>query len=437
VTQARENGPRILERPDHPISRNNISRNTVKVLYRLDKAGYKGYMVGGSVRDLMLGREPKDFDVSTDARPEEVRRLFRNSRTIGRRFRLVHVYFRGEVVEVATFRREPDPEKQKSGDDELLITSDNTYGTPREDAFRRDFTVNALFYDISDFSVLDYVGGLEDLEARMIRTIGEPEVRFQEDPVRMLRACEFAGRLGFSIDQDSQRAIYDLRQEVEKASPARLTEEVVQLLKCGSAAAAADWMLDLGLAEVLLPELHALEDSAERGPADLSGILVALDSMVQSGRELSDIVLLALLLLPEVLVRRHRIEARNRQPLSRQALQGLIEEILEPFLTRFTVSKVRAQHIHLAIFGFLRMCEPSWTAAERVRLARKAYFQDSLALFEMLVEATGEGREALEPWKAAAAKAAPKDRPKEGASGQRGRPGGRRSGRRRPRRRNR
>ena len=140
--------PHILARPDHPISRSNISENTLKVLYRLHNQGYRAYLVGGAVRDLMLGRQPKDFDIGTDARPNDVRRLFRNSRIIGRRFRLVHVFFQDEIVEVSTFRRDPQPEDQTGDDGELLITDDNTYGTPREDAFRRDFTVNALFYDI-------------------------------------------------------------------------------------------------------------------------------------------------------------------------------------------------------------------------------------------------------------------------------------------------
>ena len=225
--------PRILERSQHPISRKNISSNALKVLYRLHRKGHQAYLVGGSVRDLMLGLSPKDFDVGTDAAPHEVRRLFRNSRIIGRRFRLVHVVFGPEVIEVSTFRRDPDPRQQDSEDGELLITSDNVFGTPREDAFRRDFTINALFYDIADFSVIDYVGGIEDLERRIVRVIGDPDVRMQEDPVRMMRACEFAGRLDFGIDRDTQESIQRHRQKLEMASPARLTEEVVQLLRCG------------------------------------------------------------------------------------------------------------------------------------------------------------------------------------------------------------
>ena len=215
---AAEADPVVRPRPEHPISRSSISENTLKVLYRLHKTGYRAYLCGGGVRDLLLGRRPKDFDVATDARPEEIRRVFRNSRVIGRRFRLVHVFFGDEIVEVATFRREPPPEEQAGDEDEgLLITSDNTYGTAREDAFRRDFTINALFYDIADFSVIDYVGGLADLDQRVLRAIGDPDVRFQEDPVRMLRACEFAGRLGFRIEPRTQEATHRQRRELEAA----------------------------------------------------------------------------------------------------------------------------------------------------------------------------------------------------------------------------
>ena len=231
MSVALPDGARILARSDHPVSRRNIDINAVKVLNRLHRAGFKSYLVGGAVRDLLLGRRPKDFDVGTDARPQQIRRLFRNSRIIGRRFRLAHVYFREGIIEVSTFRGTPDPEGQAAAPGEILITDDNVFGSPAEDASRRDFTVNALIYDISDFSVIDFVGGIEDLERGLIRTIGDPDVRFQEDPVRMLRACEMAGRLGFEIDADTRDAIVRQRREIAKASAPRMAEEIGQILE--------------------------------------------------------------------------------------------------------------------------------------------------------------------------------------------------------------
>lgn len=395
--------PRILPRSEHPISRKDIAPNALKVLYRLHHAGYKAYMVGGSVRDLMLGRRPKDFDVGTDARPNEIRRLFGNSRIIGRRFRLVHIYFHdGSTVEVSTFRRDPDPDEQRTEPGELLITSDNTYGTPRQDAFRRDFTINALFYDISDYSVLDYVGGIEDLERRVVRCIGKPELRFQEDPVRMLRACEFAGRLGFGIEGNTQEAIQRFRREMDKASPARVTEEIAQLLRCGHAGAAMQWMLELGLLEVLLPEAYAMLQAGSRGLGDFGQILPVVDRLVADGRKLSDSSLIAAVLLPKILLRRYDLEAQSRRPMSRAAIEGLIHEEVAPFLARFTMSNLRSQQILQALYGFQLLCDPGWAPYERNKLARKPYFDDALTLFEILVLATGEGGDALAGWQAAA-----------------------------------
>jgi poly(A) polymerase len=395
--------PRIVPRSDHPISRKSIDTNAVKVLYRLHNAGYLAYMVGGSVRDLLLGRKPKDFDVGTDARPNEVRRLFSNSRIIGRRFRLVHVFFHeGNTVELSTFRRDPDPEEQEVSPGELLITSDNTYGTPRQDAFRRDFTINALFYNVADYSVIDYVGGIDDLERKLVRAIGDPDLRFREDPVRMLRACEFAGRLGFGIEGRTQEAIHRHRRELEKASPARVTEEIAQLLRCGHAGAAMQWMLELGLLEVLLPEAYAMLAAGERGLGDFGQILPVVDRMVAAGRPLPDTALLAALLLPKVTLRRYDIEAIDQRPMSRAAIEALVHEEAAPFLARFTVSHVKSQQVLNALFGFQRMCEPGWSFPERVRFARRPFFDDALLLFEILVEATGGGHEALAEWQAAA-----------------------------------
>ena len=394
---------RTLPRPEHPISRKNVSENTLKVLYRLDNQGYQAYLVGGAVRDLMLGRQPKDFDIGTDARPNDVRRLFRNSRIIGRRFRLVHVFFKGgEIVEVSTFRRDPDPSDQE-GEDELLITDDNTYGDPREDAFRRDFTVNALFYDIEDFSVVDYVGGIEDLERRVIRAIGDPDVRFREDPVRMLRACEFAARLGFGIDETTQEGIHAQRRELEKASPARITEEIIGLLRCGAAAVATQWLMDLDLLEVLLPEAYDMVAVEERGLGRFDKIPGSLDAMVAEGREPSDAAALAALLLPRVLLRRYDIEALDRRPMRRDAIDAMIAEVVGPFLSRLAISRDRAGKIAAALSGFQRLVEPDLAARERMHLAHRPWFDDALTLFEVLVRATGEGGSELDRWRGAAA----------------------------------
>lgn len=413
VSEANEE-PRIVPRSDHPLSRRDINTNALKVLYRLHNAGYLAYMVGGSVRDLMLGRSPKDFDVGTDAKPNEIRRLFSNSRIIGRRFRLVHVYFHdGSTVEVSTFRRNPDPEEQRSAPGELLITSDNTYGSPREDAFRRDFTINALFYNIADYSVIDWSGGIDDLDRKLIRAIGDPGVRFQEDPVRMLRACEFAGRLGFGIEQKTQEAIEHHRKELDKASPARVTEEIAQLLRCGRAGAAMQWMLELGLLEVILPEAYAMLTAGRRGMGEFGQILPVIDRMVAEGRQLSDSALLAAVLLPKVMLRRDDIEALNQRPMSRSAIEVMVEEEISSFLARFTVSNLKSQQITQALIGFQRMLEPVDKLSERVRLARRSWFNDALILFEILVEATGEGHDALAEWQVAARRRPPLKAPED------------------------
>ena len=226
--------PRILQRAEHGISRKEIDESTLKVLYRLHRNGFKAYLVGGSVRDLLLGRTPKDFDVGTDATPQEVRKLFRNGFLVGRRFRLAHIRFgRNQVVEVATFRRHPKPDELPDDPAEHAFFVQNQFGTPREDAFRRDFTINALFYDIANFTVIDHVGGLEDLEKRRLHVIGDPLVRFSEDPVRMLRALEFGARLDFTLSNDILDAIEAKASLIAEAAPARIREEIGALFNLG------------------------------------------------------------------------------------------------------------------------------------------------------------------------------------------------------------
>ena len=399
VSASKSGRPLILSRAEHPVSRSDVDINAIKVLYRLHHGGYKSYMVGGAVRDLMLGRRPKDFDVSTSARPQQIRRLFRNSRIIGRRFRLAHVYFRDGIVEVSTFRRDPDPDAQGSGQSELLITDDNVFGSPEEDAYRRDFTINALFYDISDFSVIDWVDGVEDLRRRQIRVIGDAEVRFQEDPVRMLRACELAGRLDFDIEETAQAAIRSHGREVEKASPARLTEEIFDLLRSGSSNAILQWMMSLGLLEVFLPEAYLVLSAREHGAGEFESIPSVIDDMVARGDKLSDAVVFGALLLPSVLLRRRDVEAVNQRPVHRTALRELTSEVLAPFVTRFALSRQRTDQLHQAIWAFHRFAERWKSAGDRIRFSNHPGFDDALTLLEIMVGATGEGQSNLDLWR--------------------------------------
>src|SRR5476651_340476 len=259
--------PRIVPRQEHPISRRDIDPDALKVLYRLKDAEHTAYLVGGGVRDLLLGRRPKDFDIGTSAHPSQVKKLFRNCWIIGRRFRLAHVKFGPKVIEVATFRRQviageevvqdgvpaPDPTTPEG---EQLIHHDNTFGTPEEDAFRRDFTINALAYDIATFSVIDFVGGLEDLRAGVVRSIGDPDVRLSEDPVRMLRAIALAARLDFMIEPLLLDAIRAHREEIAKSSSPRLLEEYYKILRSGASQKAFRSLANVGLLEPISTELH-------------------------------------------------------------------------------------------------------------------------------------------------------------------------------------
>ncbi len=260
----------ILPRAEHGLSRASISSSALKVLYRLNEAGFQSFLVGGGVRDLLLGREPKDFDVATDAHPEQIRQLFNSCRLIGRRFRLAHVRSGRDVIEVATFRAANElpggvETVQVEHNDEGRILRDNVYGTLEEDAWRRDFSVNALYYDISDFSVVDHVGGLEDLKAGMLRLIGDPEQRYREDPVRMLRAVRFAAKLGFRIHTDSEEPLWELGHLLDDIPAARLFEEVLKLFLGGSALATFELLRRYDLFQFLFPLTDDALELEEQG----------------------------------------------------------------------------------------------------------------------------------------------------------------------------
>jgi poly(A) polymerase len=244
-------GPTIIARPDHAISRQDVDKDTLRVLYRLKDSNYEAYLVGGAVRDLLMGRKPKDFDVATDARPRELRRLFKNSREVGKRFRLVHVFFGPKNIEVATLRSAVEAPPV---DGDLYVEDDNEWGDLESDAFRRDFTINALYYDIRDFAVIDYVGGVADIHAGLVRAIGDPRVRFQEDPVRMLRAIKFAARFGYTIEPQTAAAIAELHGDVLKANRHRVTEEFFRILTQANRAEGIRLLARFGLLADLYPD---------------------------------------------------------------------------------------------------------------------------------------------------------------------------------------
>jgi tRNA nucleotidyltransferase/poly(A) polymerase len=236
------------------LDRAAIDPDADRVVRKLTRAGYKAYLVGGCVRDLLVGKTPKDFDVATSATPNEIKATFRNSRIIGRRFRLAHVFFGSKIIETSTFRANPRDED----DHDLLIRRDNVFGTETEDARRRDFTINGLFYDVEREEVIDHVGGLADLDAKLVRTIGDPEVRFQEDPVRMLRAVKFAARLEFGFEPTTWRALLRWRGEISKCAPPRLLEEIHRLMRGGASRRSFELLVETGILAILSPYLAGL-----------------------------------------------------------------------------------------------------------------------------------------------------------------------------------
>ncbi len=407
--------PRILERPEHTLSRSNIADAALKVLYRLHRAGYLAYLVGGGVRDLLLGRRPKDFDIVTNARPQEIRRLFRNSRVIGRRFRLVHVMFRGEVVEVATFRASPEaPEGPDDWEDAAAADAEedaeseverpplrrdddlDAYGTPAEDAWRRDFTVNALFYNIGDFSVIDYVGGIQDLEAGVIRTIGEPERRFREDPVRMLRAAEYAVRLGFAIEPATMAAVGRTAGMIREASRARLTYELLETLRSGSAASICSAWQGFGLFGAAFPRLGELDRDTVR-------VLEAVDREVAEGRTHPDAALLGTFFL----ARGTRLLAamtRDGQRLRRGELLDQLRDLVDPTGVEMHLPNHAVHLMHQGLFTLAKIARPPERGRQVLKLARQDYFRVALDLARLAAAAGLSDPGPVAAWTRAVAK---------------------------------
>jgi poly(A) polymerase len=290
----------IVPRSDHNISRGNISPNALKVLYRLRSAGFEAFLVGGGVRDLLLERHPKDFDVVTNADPDQIQELFRNCRLIGRRFRLAHVRFGRDVIEVATFRAAGAEAKDddRAHSDSGRILRDNVYGTIDEDVWRRDFTVNALYYNIADFSLWDYVGGLADVRSRTLRLIGDPETRYREDPVRMLRAIRFAAKLDFQLSPEAAAPIASLGRLLRDVPPARLFDELLKLFHAGHAVRSFELLLQYDLLRYLFEDTSALLETEERAKLIefIRTGLAATDARIRADKPVTPMFLYAVFL---------------------------------------------------------------------------------------------------------------------------------------------
>lgn len=280
---------KIYSKEIHKLDVRQIDKEALYVLEKLNASGYVAYLVGGGVRDLLLHKRPKDYDISTSAEPEEIKRLFRNCILIGRRFRLAHIRFGKKIIEASTFRS-GDPE------DDALIVRDNEWGTPEEDVLRRDFTINGLFYDPTDETIIDYVGGFEDLEKGYLKTIGQPFIRFKQDPVRMLRLLKFKARFGFSIDHDAHIALIETKHEITKSSPARILEEVLRMLESGASHSFFSLLIEYGLLQLILPGLASFMETKEGEEIHL--FLQEIDRSITEGKKLDRSVMLSCLIFP-------------------------------------------------------------------------------------------------------------------------------------------
>ncbi|MBI2839636.1 MAG: poly(A) polymerase [Acidobacteria bacterium] len=386
-------GAVVLPRREHGISRSRIDPDALKVLYRLHNSGFKAYLVGGSVRDLLLGKVPRDFDIGTDAHPNQVRRLFRNCRVIGRRFRLAHILFAGgKIVEVATFRRLADPSEDLTPDQKINF---NTFGTPAEDARRRDLTINGLFYDIATFSVIDYVGGLQDLKHRVIRTIKGPAASFQEDPVRIIRVIRHAARNDFRVEPVTWREVMARQSSVMGCSMDRVREEFYKDLKSGSLAAVLELFHASGFLYSLFPEfempgrgrfadridfLHRLMEAAS-----------TIDRQCEGGATAPDVdLLLAQLFLPYFSLHAWRAHPRAEQSLVTYLLERM-DTLLEPVFQRIKIPGDTRKRIRSRIL----LCERIRQAIHSLGsipapLRARPFFEEGLALYRADLERRGE-----------------------------------------------
>ena len=396
------------------INPDRLDLDSLKVVARLKRHGYVAYLVGGCVRDLLCGARPKDYDVATNARPEEIRQVFRQSRLIGRRFRLAHVYFPGgRLVEVATFRATPvqatDEEGEPTGD--LLLTDDNQFGTSEEDALRRDFTINALFYDVQEGRVIDFVGGRADLSAKLVRTIGDPEIRLREDPVRGLRAARIAAKLGFRIADETFAAMVRHAGELPRCAPARVLEEMLKLLRSGASREAFRLLDEARILRVLLPPVaEVLERGGDEAQGRMLARLGALDAMLREGQPVTDAVMLATLL--SFLPLHHDPHSLaegpgfDEEPDTSAQTPPSADKLLAQMSAGARLPRRIADRVR-AILAAQKVLLRSQVRRRRGRdgITRTPHFAESLQWFEIETRASGLHADLLERWKERAAAA--------------------------------
>jgi len=389
----------VISREDHKVSRKFISDHALKVLYRLNQAGFSAYLVGGSVRDLLLKRQPKDFDVATNAHPEQVRKIFRNSRIIGRRFRLVHVYFPKEVIEVSTFRANSQEDTHGVNGETMpiMVSSDNIYGTIEEDAWRRDFTVNALYYNIENFSVMDYAGGMLDLRQRLIRMIGDPTQRFHEDPVRLLRAIRLSAKLGFSVEPNTEAPLFKLPNLLWHVAPARLFDEILKLFFEGNAVVTYKALRHYGYMRILFPVTYeAIKQRNNKRDMEIIRLAMeATDNRFAADKSLNPGFLMSVLLWPAVQL---RLELKRAHPKKMyQALLETVDEVLSKEMQTVSIPK-RLTAMMRAVW----LLQPQLIRRRGKRVFRTLshrYFRAAFDFLELRVQAGENHQEIYQWWK--------------------------------------
>ncbi|RWX50138.1 poly(A) polymerase, partial [Candidatus Electrothrix marina] len=390
--ETEENGRIILSQEEHPILEKDIESEALKVLYRLRDAGYSGYLVGGGVRDLYLGNKPKDFDISTNARPGQLRKLFRNSRTIGRRFRLVQVFFKGnKIIEVSTLRSQSEYD---SNDPDKVLPANNTFGTLEEDAFRRDLTINSLFYEVENKTIIDYVGGVRDLTDGIIRIVGEPEQRIVRDPVRMLRAIRHAARNGFNIEEKTLEAISSHADKLDLCPTSRIRDELLKDLRGGASKAWAELALRTGVFSTLFPFYNELFNDETEGATvkgELLGLLGALDKIYCKGREgrvlLEDAMLFALLLFPWALRHFDLLNNELKGPGYHRLSKSIRAELDQVFARRLNLKRAIKDKITTLFVNMSSLKKNRKNDTWPAWLRRKSYFLDCSRFYALYQEA--------------------------------------------------